>query len=88
MASEPASDKVHKHHHRERQAETTFCAKYTVEADNLELVGADAPKTWSFRLAAGNQSCLVRQLRKVDPSKPGVKYRLKLAAEFKFVAPQ
>ena len=33
--------KVHKHHHRDREAETTLQAKYMFRTENLQLVGAD-----------------------------------------------
>jgi len=51
-----------KHQHRDRANETTFWAKYTVDASNAELVDPDEPngKSWTFSLPPGSNSRIMR----------------------------
>lgn len=48
----------------------------------MSLVSPDEPDgdTWSFSLPAGDNSRVVRKLKKADYETPGVKYQMKISA--------
>ena len=79
-------EKVHKHHHRNRDAETTFQAKYSFHTQNLTLVGADqgSEDTWSFKLPGGGERVL-KTMKRDNFDKPGVQYSFATSAQFKFI---
>ncbi len=79
-----------KHKHRDRANETTFEAKYTFDILNMSLVSPDEPngKTWSFKLAAGEDQRIVRRIKKDQHETPGISYKLKTSSQFKFTSAQ
>ena len=74
-----------KHTHRNREQETTFFGKYSFDLVNMDLVNATSANEWSFRVDTGDY--IIKQIKKRDFETPGVDYRMKMTAAFKFVAP-
>lgn len=84
-AAQQVQKEDRKHRHRNRENETTFQAKYFMTVRNLTLVDHDSEdkNRWSFDLPKGEK--VLRQLKKKDFETPGLDYRFKIQAAFKFV---